>query len=287
MTHLFSNPEWLANFNYPYAKYEDIPASVFDEINLNLDKVQGEDPLVSVVIAAWNEEVNVLNCVASLSKSKTTVPFEIIVINNNSTDRTQDTLDRLHIKSFFQGIQGWGPARQLGLEKARGNYVLLADADCFYPERWVDEMVKGLQEPGVVCVYGRYSFIAEPGYPRWKFYLLEKMKDTVAELRHLKRPYLNAFGISMGYVREYGLKAGYVMRKIRGEDGRMCFDLMQYGKVKQVKSGKARVWTGPRTLQQDGSFSKAVLIRVTKELKRFSSMFVPHPPHDTKTSTND
>ncbi|MDX5420683.1 MAG: glycosyltransferase [Hymenobacteraceae bacterium] len=280
------NPTWLKQFNFPYDKYEDIPAAVFDAINEDLDKLQGENPLVSVVVAAWNEEVNILNCVASLSKSNTKIPIEIIVVNNNSTDNTQKTLDRLHVKSFFQGIQGWGPARQMGLEKARGKYILLGDADCFYPANWVDEMVKSLQQPGVVCVYGRYSFISEPGFPRWKLYLLEKMKDLIAELRHYKRPYLNAFGMSMGYVREYGLKVGYVMHKIRGEDGRMCFDLMQFGKVKQVKAASARVWTGPRTLQKDGSFSKALGRRIIKELRRFTSMFVPHPPHDTKTSSN-
>ncbi|MDX5480789.1 MAG: glycosyltransferase [Hymenobacteraceae bacterium] len=280
------NPTWLKQFNFPYDKYKDIPAAVFDAINEDLDKLQGENPLVSVVVAAWNEEVNILNCVASLSKSNTKIPIEIIVVNNNSTDNTQKTLDRLHVKSFFQGIQGWGPARQMGLEKARGKYILLGDADCFYPANWVDEMVKSLQQPGVVCVYGRYSFISEPGFPRWKLYLLEKMKDLIAELRHYKRPYLNAFGMSMGYVREYGLKVGYVMHKIRGEDGRMCFDLMQFGKVKQVKAASARVWTGPRTLQKDGSFSKALGRRIIKELRRFTSMFVPHPPHDTKTSSN-
>jgi hypothetical protein len=91
----------------------------------------------------------------------------------------------------------------------------------------------------------------------------------------------------MGYVREHGMKIGFVMHKIRGEDGRMCFDLMQYGGVKQVKSGKAIVWTNPRSLQRDGGFGKALSNRIIKEMRRFSSMFVPHRPHDTKTSTNE
>jgi len=173
------------------------------------------------------------------------------------------------------------------MEMARGKYILLADADCYYPENWVTEMVKGLQKDGVVCVYGRYAFISEPGYPRWKLILLEQMKNIIAEIRHFRRPYLNALGMSMGFVREYGMKIGFVMHKIRGEDGRMCFDLMQYGRVGQVKSGNAVVWTSPRALQRDGSFGKALGTRLIREVKRFSSMFVPHSPHDTKTSTNE
>lgn len=284
---VLDNPSWVNQFKYPYSKFEEVPSSVFDAINQDLTKSQSEEPLVSIVVAAWNEETNLLHCLGSLAKTKSSFPFEIIVVNNNSTDNTQQVLDRLKVKNFFQKIQGWGPARQLGLEKAKGKYVLLADADCYYPSCWVDEMVKVLQRPGVVCVYGRYSFLPEPGFPRWKLFLMEKLKDMIAEVRHLKRPYLNAYGMSMGYVREYGLKVGYVMHKIRGEDGRMCFDLMQFGEVRQVRSNRARVWTSPRTLQQDGSLGNALRTRVLKEMKRITSMLKPLPPHDTKTSTND
>lgn len=285
--HVFNNPSWVNQFKFPYKRFEEIPSVVFETINLDLTRSQSAEPLVSIVIAAWNEETNILHCLASLSKTKTSIPFEIVVVNNNSTDNTQQVLDKLNVKSFFQGIQGWGPARQMGLENAKGKFVLLADADCFYPACWVDEMMKVLQRPGVACVYGRYSFIPEPGFPRWKLFFMEKLKDIIAEARHFKRPYLNAFGMSMGYVTAYGLEIGYVMHKIRGEDGRMCFDLMQFGKVKQVKSSRARVWTSPRTLQQDGSLGRALLTRVLKELKRVTTLLRPLPPHDTKTSTND
>lgn len=285
--HVFNIPQWIKKFNYPFENFGEIPADLFKTINLDLDKVQSNEPVVSILIAAWNEEVNILRCVASLSKMKTSIPFEIIVIDNNSKDKTQATLEQLHVKRLFQEIQGCGPARQLGQENAKGKYILLADADCLYPDCWVDEMIKVLSKPGVVCVYGRYSFIPETKFPRWKLYMLEKMKDVIADIRHIKRPYLNAYGISMGYVKEFGLKAGYVMYKIWGDDGRLCFDLMPYGKVKQVKSEGARAWTGPRTLERDGSFSQALKARIFKELKRFTQMFRAEKPHDTKVSKND
>lgn len=284
---ILNSPSWVDELKFPYKKYEEVPSSLFASIKQDLNRVQSESPLVSIVIAAWNEETNLLHCLASLARTKTSIPFEIIVVNNNSTDNTQQVLDNLQVKNYFQQIQGWGPARQLGLEKAQGKYILLADADCYYPPSWVDEMLKVLQRPGVVCVYGRYSFIPEAGFPRWKLFLMETLKDMIAEVRHLKRPYLNAYGMSMGYVREYGLRVGYVMHKIRGEDGRMCFDLMNFGEVKQVRANSARVWTSPRTLQQDGSFGKALRTRILKEMKRITDMLRPLPPHDTKTSTND
>ena len=77
----------------------------------------------------------------------------------------------------------------------------------------------------------------------------------------------------MGFVKEFGLKEGFYNNNSRGEDGRMCYDLMKYGKVKQVRSGNSRVWTGPRTLKKDGSLYNSFRIRITKELKRFSEYF--------------
>lgn len=285
--HIFKDPTWINKYRYDFKNFEEIPSAVFDEINQKLDKVQSKAPLVSIVIPAWNEEINVLRCVASLADIKSKYPFEIVVVNNNSTDRTQDTIDKLHIKGLFEKTQGSGPARQLGQERAAGKYILSADADCLYPSCWVDEMIKVLQKPGVVCVYGRYSFISEAGFPRWKLFMLEKMKDAIAEFRHINRPYFNTYGISMGYVKEYGLKVGIIRTRFLGEDGKLCLDLMPYGKVLQVRSNKARAWTGPRALQRNGTFSDALLLRINKEIKRFKDNFsskVAHDPNDKKFS---
>jgi glycosyltransferase involved in cell wall biosynthesis len=275
-------PLWVNKYKYDYKSVSDIPAERFEEINKKLEKLRKGEPEVSIVIGAWNEEVNIFKNISSLADMKTKYSVEIIVINNNSTDGTQKTLDQLKVRNYFQPIQGWGPARQMGLEQSKGKYIFLADADCIYPSCWVDEMMKELAKPDVSCVYGRYSFIPEKGYPRWKLFMLERLKDLISEIRHVKRPYLNAYGISMGYVKEYGLKIGHIMTMFRGDDGKMCFDLMKYGKIKQIKADKARAWTGPRTLQRDGSFSKALWSRILMESKKMALFFTAHKPHDTK-----
>jgi glycosyltransferase involved in cell wall biosynthesis len=278
--HLFRNPSWLENFSYNYKGFTDIPQETFDLINKNLDQVTGENPLVTVLISAWNEEVNILRCIGSLSQTKFGFPIEVIVVNNNSKDLTHKTLSKLHVKTFFEAKQGCGPARQLGQENAQGKYILLADADCLYPSCWVEEMVKVLSKENVVCVYGRYSFISEPNFPRWKLTLLEKMKDIIAEFRQLNRPYYNAYGLSMGYIKELGLKVGFIETNFWGDDGQLCLGLMKYGVVKQVRSNKARVWTGPRTLQRDGDLKNAILVRIKKECGRFFKNFNSKLPED-------
>lgn len=274
----FKNPTWLDEFAYPFNKFEEIPAETFDPINKRLNRIQGENPKVSILIAAWNEEINLLRCVASLSKSVVDFPIEIIVINNNSSDRTQDTVDALQVKGLFEKRQGCGPARQHGQEQAKGTYILLADADCMYPPCWVNDMIEVLEKPNTACIYGRYSFISEPGFPRWKLALLETMKDFISEFRHLNRPYFNAYGISMGYVKDLGLKVGFILTKFWGDDGQLCLGLMDYGKVRQVRSNRARPWTGVRSLERDGTFTQALHLRIKKEIKRFFKNFDPSVP---------
>src|SRR5690606_32083532 len=97
--YILKNPDWIKQNKYTYNAFEDIPLSIFELINDRLDRLQSNDPLVSVVIPAWNEEVNILNCISSLSRMDTKIPFEIIVVNNNSSDNTQKTIDKLHVRS--------------------------------------------------------------------------------------------------------------------------------------------------------------------------------------------
>ena len=75
---LFNNPKWLNEFEYNYKTVDEVPQSVFDSINADLDKITGDNPLVTVLIAAWNEEINILRCIGSLSKTKCNFPIEII-----------------------------------------------------------------------------------------------------------------------------------------------------------------------------------------------------------------
>ena len=219
---LFSNPGWIDSELLSYTKLEEIPDAKIEEIRLRLKSVTSENPQATVIIAAWNEEFNIIQCLNSLSRSITEIPFDIIVVNNNSTDRTQEVLDKLGVQSYFQPMQGVGPSRQLGQQHAKGKYILSADADCLYPSRWADMMVKALMKEGNVFVYGRFSYLSDKNHSRLKLFIYEMFRDMMSELRHVKRPYLNSYGISLGYIKEYGEREGYLNKHMRGFDGRLC-----------------------------------------------------------------
>lgn len=280
------NPKWINQTLLAYQSLDQVPDHIFDSIKKRLKFVISDKPEITVCIAAWNEELNILKCLDSLSWSVSKVPFDIVVVNNNSTDRTQLVLDRLGVQSYMQPIQGCGAARELGQQKAKGTYILLGDADCLYPQTWINHMYKNLRKKRVVAAYSKHAFIGDDVVPRWQYGLYELGKRAILETRNIKRPYLNAYGMSLGYIKELGLKEGFVNRNIRGEDGRLCFDLMKYGKIKFVRSRKTVVWTKERNFAADGGFSGAVQKRILLELVRFREYFKKPPAHDTKTSEN-
>ncbi|MBX2966274.1 MAG: glycosyltransferase family 2 protein [Cyclobacteriaceae bacterium] len=283
----FKNPSWINPEMLAFNTLDEVPQSVLDNIKEKLNQLVSKEPEVSIVIPVWNEELNIVKALSTLVQAKTNVPFEIIVVNNNSTDRTQQVLDSLNVTSYLEKAQGIGPARQLGQVNAKGKYILMADADCFYPTGWVENMTRILRKKNVACVYGRHSFLGTKKNSRWQFFMYERLRDMLVEFRHIKRPYLNSLGMSMGYVKEYGLNAGFIdHNNAWGEDGRFCFELMRYGKVNMLRGFKNRVWTTTRTLDKEGSFVRSLIVRVLLELTRFTGYFTKMKPHDTKSSKN-
>lgn len=286
MTHFYQNPTWIDRRLLQDLPPDQIPGSLIDEINEGISAMQYDNPLVSVVIPVLNEEMSILRTLYTLSKNQTDFPVEIVVVNNNSTDHTQEILDKLNVKSVFQVKPGWGPARQMGQESAAGTYILMADADCFYPRLWIQRMTMELRREGVTCVYGGYKFLAVKDDSRMKYFFYEMLRSIIAEIRNIKRPWFNCLGMCMGYVKELGLKIGFIDIKIRGEDGRMCYELAQLGKIVRVRSRDVVVWTFPRTLEKDGNLLYSIANRAVIELVRFRSYFRKEVAHDTHTSQN-
>ena len=278
------NPDWINRKLLDKTKLDDFAAETFDAANRRLVGLISRRPVVSVIIAAYNEEANIVRCLDSLSKSDSKYPIEIIVVDNNSSDRTHEAVNRFMVRYVHQPIQGCGVARQLGQEVARGRYILTGDADTIYPPRWIDEMMKELVRPDVSVVYGQHCFISDNETPRWKLVLYEGLANVMAIAKSFKRPFLNVHGMTMGYKREQGLKAGYVKANVRGEDGRLAFDLMKFGQIVRVTSPASRVWTGTRTISKEGTLGIAVRNRVVMALANLTDFFTPMEDHDTKTS---
>ena len=108
-------------------------------------------PFVSVVIAARNEEAALADCLRALSvQSYPQTLYEVIVVNDNSTDRTQDICDQFRRQhSNFQSVSaavlpshpGKTGALIQGIEQSKGEIIMITDADCTAPPTWIESTV--------------------------------------------------------------------------------------------------------------------------------------------------
>ena len=124
-----------------------------------------ELPFISVIIPARNEESNIKNCIVSLTKSTYPIDkFEIIVVNDRSTDSTANVLEFL--KSQYinlnvitlseprldKNLQGKPGALQAGIDNSKGEIILFTDADCTVHTLWISTMAKQFSNPNVGLV---------------------------------------------------------------------------------------------------------------------------------------
>ena len=81
---------------------------------------------ISVIIPTYNEESVILDCLRSLA-SQSLKDFEIIVVDDGSTDTTVEKLEDVMV--LHQNHLGAGAARNLGAKQAKGDILVFVDAD--------------------------------------------------------------------------------------------------------------------------------------------------------------
>jgi glycosyltransferase involved in cell wall biosynthesis len=110
----------------------------------------------SVVIPAYNEERYLPRCLESLrAQNYPAKEFEIIVVDNASTDATPDIARRFGARVVYESAKGIAHARQRGFEAAQGEFIANTDADTAVPNNWLSRMAWHFgQEPHLGGVYG-------------------------------------------------------------------------------------------------------------------------------------
>ncbi|OGE06070.1 hypothetical protein A3I53_01250 [Candidatus Curtissbacteria bacterium RIFCSPLOWO2_02_FULL_40_13b] len=101
--------------------------------------------LVSVIIPSYNEEKVIGDCLNSFL-AQTYKLLEIIVVDDGSTDKTIETISNFkfqisNLQMFQQKHLGPGPARNLGVSKAKGDILVFVDADMTFDKNFIRDLV--------------------------------------------------------------------------------------------------------------------------------------------------
>ena len=264
---------WYENYLSIYGKpLEEVPDDILDKIKKQLSAIQSEQPLVSIAIIAYNEEKRLPACLWSLSELKTKYPIEILGVNNNSKDFTEQVYQRLGLTYYNETRQSPGFARQCGLDHAKGKYLFCVDADTFYPPRYVDLMMEKLQKPDVSCVSAFWSFYPDERHSALGLFLFELMRDAFLWFQHFKRPELCVRGMVFAVNADYARRVKIRTDIRRGEDGSLALSLKKYGKIAFLYHRQARPVTGYGTLNEESLWS-SFLFRLKTQIKGISRIF--------------
>lgn len=116
-------------------------------------------PVVSIIIVSYNVERFLIDCVESLMLKPPSIPFEIIVVDNNSTDNSVVKLRQKFPEiSIFQSDHniGFAAANNIGASHAEGQYLYLLNPDTVVEEGTIDELYNFLSSHPFAGAAGSY-----------------------------------------------------------------------------------------------------------------------------------
>lgn len=116
------------------------------------------DDLVSIIIPCYNAETTLEKCINSILRQDYCA-FEIVAVNDGSTDQTRELLNRLSNKDgriivIDKENGGVSVARNAGLQMAHGKYIAFVDADDCVEEQFLRKLVLNIEDADFsVCLY--------------------------------------------------------------------------------------------------------------------------------------
>lgn len=134
-----------------------------------------ELPLVSIIVPCYNSERTIQRCLQSLCEQRTTVSFEVVVVDSSSDRTAQIVADHFPSIRLIQLKDRAlaGAARNVGIKATRSEYCLMIDSDCVAEPDLVERAIARHREGDYAAVGGSL----ENGTPRslsgWIGYIIE------------------------------------------------------------------------------------------------------------------
>jgi glycosyltransferase involved in cell wall biosynthesis len=111
---------------------------------------------LSVILPAYNEEANIDNVLHTLVQvlNNSDIDFEVIVVDNGSTDNTIDIVRKHQVSIISCQIKGAAACRNLGVENSEFDKICFLDSDCLVNEDWAVNIQKAFYDTKVAAYGG-------------------------------------------------------------------------------------------------------------------------------------
>ncbi len=110
--------------------------------------------LASVIVPTLNEESNLERCLASL-RNQSFAADQIIVADGGSTDGTVSIAETWADSVVYEKKRTISAGRQAGADVAQGRWLVFADADAYYPNDWLLDLLRPFANADVSCTHGK------------------------------------------------------------------------------------------------------------------------------------
>jgi peptidoglycan/xylan/chitin deacetylase (PgdA/CDA1 family) len=225
--------------------------------------------MISIVIPAYNEEKYLARCLKSLKEQDYSREYEIIVVDNGSTDKTA-----VIAKNFGVFVipcfdkRGVFHARKVGANAACGEIIAQADADTIYPRDWLRRIVdQFVSHPEAVAVAGRFFYSEPPAWSKIEYVLRDFVNKLTVAL--FGRPWLVS-GATFAFRRNSFLKAnGYHGLSFSADQYGIASRLRKLGRV--LYDRDLHVWTSSRAVEKPFFF---IFVDVLVHLNRWVTYIV-------------
>jgi biofilm PGA synthesis N-glycosyltransferase PgaC len=141
----------------------------------SMEKVSGKSlssqtaTTFSVLVAVRNEESTIFNCLLAIGfQYYPSAFYELVIINDHSTDNTVDEVKRfisnfpgLSIRLIDANGEGKKSAIAQGINASSGELILVTDADCIMSQGWIKSFAGAYEKSGARCISGPVKMVGE------------------------------------------------------------------------------------------------------------------------------
>jgi cellulose synthase/poly-beta-1,6-N-acetylglucosamine synthase-like glycosyltransferase len=184
---------------------------------------------LSVIIPAYNAQKTIQKCLEGVLNQKIDKEYEVIVVDDGSSDDTVKTVSKFPVRLIKQKHQGPAKARNLGAKKSKGEITIFTDSDCIPPKNWLKELTKPFSDAEIVGVSGTYKTKnKEKILARFEGYQIEERHEKMKMMERID--FVGTFNCA--YRKNIFFKYGGFNTKFKtssGEDPDLSFKIYNEG----------------------------------------------------------
>lgn len=211
-------------------------------------------PFVSVVIPVLNGETKIETCLTALAQQDyPSDRFEIIIVDNGSTDDTVKILKEFKVRFYTRKERGRSRALNTGIENARGEIICTTDISCQPEPQWISSIINSFKNSDVGCVAGEIRLLKANDKEIIKFQERCDYISPFLALNRKKPPFLPfSDGANASFRKSVFDEIGLFDESfIKGADVEICYRIFVLTGYKIIFNRQALVWEpGEPTLKE-------------------------------------